>query len=156
MAYCTNCGTAATGRYCPNCGSALGGSDTGAGFSAAPGGTARPISAPGLADNVASTLCYLLVPAILFLFIEPYRRTRLVRFHAFQAIFAYVGLVILGFVLMIIDNVFIVAHAWYLGSLLWSVVNLAIFIGWLYLMYQTFNNHKISLPVVGDLAEKQA
>src|SRR5579872_6213198 len=97
MAFCPNCGSQVSGRFCPNCGT-----DVGAGPSSAPpppgagayvpptpppGSIAR---APGLADNVASTLTYVLgfITGIIFLIISPYNRNRTVRFHAFQSIFA--------------------------------------------------------------------
>ena len=69
MAFCPNCGAQAAGAFCPNCGTALPTGPTGAGASpgtgAAPGAgagyvpPARPVSAPGMTDNVAGALCYL-------------------------------------------------------------------------------------------------
>jgi uncharacterized membrane protein len=36
------------------------------------------------------------------------------------------------------------------------LVGIAGLVLWLYMMYSTFNNKKVKLPVIGDLAEKQA
>ena len=80
----------------------------------------------------------------------------MVRFHAFQAIFAYLGLIVLRIILRIITNVFLIAHAWWLSNLIWSLFDLAILVGWIYLMYMAFNNRKIRIPVISDLADKQA
>jgi uncharacterized membrane protein len=43
-----------------------------------------------------------------------------------------------------------------LMALFWPLLCLAFFLAWLYIMYTTFNAKKIKLPVIGDLAEKQA
>lgn len=153
MAFCPNCGANATGRFCPNCGTDVGG--TGSAYTSS-GPSRGAFSAGGLSDNVASALCYLLIPAIIFLLIDPYRRNRMVRFHAFQAIFAYLGLIVLRIILRIITNVFLIAHAWWLSNLIWSLFDLAILVGWIYLMYMAFNNRKIRIPVISDLADKQA
>jgi uncharacterized membrane protein len=54
-----------------------------------------------MADNVASTLCYVLglITGIIFLVLEPYSKNRAIRFHAFQSIF-------LNLVVIVIEIVF--------------------------------------------------
>lgn len=160
MAFCPNCGTQVTGRFCPNCGL-----DT---SSAAPGAgvppradyvpPAAPIAAPGLTENVASALCYLLgfITGIIFLVLSPYNRNRTVRFHAFQSIFLSVGLLIADIILGIVSGVLWAVHGGLLVMLLWRLYQLATVIGWLYLMYMAYSNRKIVVPIVGPLAEKQA
>ena len=76
MAFCASCGTQiADGSTCPKC---AGGAGQGA---IAP-------AAAGLTDNVAGALAYVtIIPAIVFLVLEPFNRKRFVRFHAFQSIF---------------------------------------------------------------------
>src|SRR5438046_380558 len=50
----------------------------------------------GLSQNIAGLLCYItLIPAIIFLVIEPYNKNRFIRFHAFQSIFLSVAAVII-------------------------------------------------------------
>jgi uncharacterized membrane protein len=161
MAFCPNCGSQATGRFCPNCGSDVGApAAAGAGSSsyAPPPPSATPLAAPGLTDNVAGALCYLFgfVTGIIFLVLSPYNRNRLVRFHAFQSIFATVAIIVLEIGLGIFSLMTGVLHMWALMGVVWLVFRLAIFVGWLYMMYATYNNKKIVLPVVGSLAEKQA
>ncbi|HEX4769671.1 MAG TPA: hypothetical protein VH351_02500 [Bryobacteraceae bacterium] len=160
MAFCPNCGSQVNGRFCPNCGSDIGatpaaGAGAGTGYPPPP---ATPLAAPGLTDNVAGALCYLFgfITGIIFLVLSPYNRNRLVRFHAFQSIFATVALFVVEIVLGIFSLMTGMLHMWALMGIVWLVFRLAVFIGWLYMMYATYNNKKIVLPVVGPLAEKQA
>ena len=153
MAFCPNCGAQAAGTFCPNCGTALAGASAssagGGAYSAPPSST----SAAGLTENVASALCYLLglLTGIIFLVIAPYNQNKTIRFHAFQSIFFNVGVIIFyiawGFISLFTHG---------LGFLLYPLFGIAIFGLWLYLMFSAFNNKKIKLPLVGDLAEKQA
>ena len=159
MAFCPNCGTQATGAYCPNCGTALGGAapnpNATAGGSASAGGYVPPAaaSAPGLETNVASALCYLfgLVTGIVFLLIAPYNQNKTVRFHAFQSIFLHVGLIVIGIILSIFG---IITHG--LGLVLFPIFWLCVVVLWVYMMWSAYSNKMVKLPVVGDLAQKQA
>ena len=148
MTFCPNCGSRVTGRFCPNCGSDIG-------VGASPGYVPpAPIGAAGLTDNVASALCYLLwfVTGIVFLVLPPYNQNRTIRFHAWQSIFTFAAVVAIE---IIADMLFSILHLWTIGGFLSTLFRLAVFIGWLYLMYSAFNRRKILLPVVGPLAEKQ-
>jgi uncharacterized membrane protein len=113
-------------------------------------GAAQPLSAPGLNDNVAGALCYFggVVTGIIFLILAPYNQSKTVRFHAFQSIFLSVAWIVLWMVLGIITH----GLLFFLSPL----VGIAGLVLWLYMMYSTFNNKKVKLPVIGDLAEKQA
>jgi len=163
MAFCSNCGAQVTGSFCPNCGAAVaeGAAKAGAG---AGGGTgyvppARPISAPGMAENVAGALCYLFgfITGIIFLVIAPYNQNKLIRFHAFQSIFFSIGVIIISIIISIIMGaVFFSSGGFWTGFMLHRIWDLLVFILWLYMMFSTFNNKKGKLPVIGDLAEKQA
>ena len=165
MAFCPNCGAQATGSFCPNCGTALGGSTTNPNASYAPPssssyvppGSASTIQAPGLTENVASALCYLfgLITGIIFLLLAPYNQNKTIRFHAFQSIFGHIALIILWILYSIVVGIFaVITHGF--GLFLFPVLSLAVLCLWLYLMYMAYNNKKVKLPIVGDLAEKQA
>ena len=151
MAFCANCGTESDGSFCPNCGAGMTTGATGAG--AVPPAGSAAFSSSGLTENLASALCYLLglVTGILFLLLPPYNRNRTVRFHAFQSIFAHIAVIVIAIVLSMLG---IVTHG--IGFGLFPLLWLAVIVLWIYLMYQAYNNHKIKLPFVGDLAEKQA
>jgi uncharacterized membrane protein len=155
MAFCANCGSQVDGRFCAKCGTPV----------AAPGGPPPPGPPPpgpaylpqaGLQDNVAAALCYSLwvLTGVLFLVIEPFNRNRNIRFHAFQAIFIWVAVIVVsigvGLVTSIIDFVP------FLGWLMWRCFFLAVLVLWVMLMYKAYNNEKWVLPVIGPLAEKQA
>jgi len=166
MAFCPNCGAQASGAFCPNCGTRLAGNagaSTGASaFGSATGaGSPSAVNASGLSTGAASALCYLLglITGIVFLVIAPYNQNKTVRFHAFQSIFTHLAIMVIGFVGSILLGIFAVAtHG--LGMMVFPtffpIFSLAVFVLWLYLMYSAYNNQMVKLPLVGDLAAKQA
>ena len=115
-----------------------------------PPGSPSAIQAPGLTQNVASALCYLVgfVTGIIFLLLAPYNRNKTIRFHAFQSIFLHVGLILLYILLPLLTHGF--------GFVLYPLLSILSVILWIYMMYTAYNNKKVKLPLVGDLAEKQA
>jgi uncharacterized membrane protein len=166
MPFCPACGAAVEGRFCAKCGSAVGAApDAGS----APGPAPAPAQAPaggqaatssGLTENVASALCYLFgfITGIIFLVLAPYNQNKVVRFHAFQSIFMSVACFVIGIGLSIL-SIILSAISFWLGTLfglVHLVFGLGIFILWLYMMFKTYNNAKVILPVIGPLAEKQA
>lgn len=40
--------------------------------------------------------------------------------------------------------------------LIWSLVRLAFFLLWLFMIYKAYNNERFPLPIIGPLAAKQA
>lgn len=126
---------------CPGCGKAA----TAAATAAAP--------ASGLQDNVAGLLAYLFVPAIIFLVLEPYNRNKFIRFHSFQSLFFTAAMIGLNFVLAIIAMIPFLGFA---TIFLWPIIYLASFILWIVLMVKAYGGQKFKIPVIGDLAEKQA
>jgi len=146
MAFCPSCGAAVEGRYCAKCGTAVD-------ATAPPAVSIPPVSAAGLPENTAAALCYLLglVTGIIFLVLEPYNKNKLIRFHAFQSIFLSVGVIIFWFAVGIV----LVALPFGFWWIFW-LIRLAFFILWLYILLQTYQGKKIVLPVIGDLAAKQA
>jgi len=145
MAFCTVCGaqTPDGSTVCPAC------SRTGT-----PPVRSAQAAAGGLTDNVAGMLAYVtIIPAIIFLIVEPYNRSRFVRFHAFQSIFFAVAWTALWIALSF------VAHIPFLGwltILIWPLVGLAGLVIWLVLLLKANQGQMWKLPVIGDMAEKQA
>ncbi len=99
---------------------------------------------------MAGALCYLfgLVTGVVFLVLAPYNQNKLVRFHAFQSIFLNIAWLVLWVVLGLLTHGLII--------FLSPIIGLAGVVLWLYMMYTAFNAKKVKLPVIGDLAEKQA
>lgn len=130
-----------------------------------PGGYSPPpaASSAGLQQNVAAALCYLVgvLTGIVFLVLEPYNKDRLIRFHAFQSIFLWVAIIVLGIGLSVLSIIlgFIPMIGWIAGILM-MLASLVLWVGvffvWIYLMYKAYNNQRVVLPVIGPLAEKQA
>lgn len=164
MAFCANCGASVEGRFCAKCGTQVdAGAPMGASGVPPPGaqsygpGAGTAVQSGGLTENVAAALSYLfgLITGVLFLAIAPYNQSRTVRFHAWQSIFFNVGL----FVFWIAYTIVTIILPSFL-SLILSLASLLIWLGtlclWLLLMYKAYNNEKFKLPIIGDLAEKQA
>jgi uncharacterized membrane protein len=111
-------------------------------------------AAPGMADNVAGMLAYVtIIPAIIFLVVAPYNRNRFIRFHAWQCIFFTIAWWVLWMGLSI------VAHIPFLGwlsILIWPLIGLAGFIVWIVLVIKAYQGQMFKLPMIGDIAEKQA
>lgn len=111
-----------------------------------------------LPETLAGALAYFLLPAIVFLLVEPYRKNRFVRFHSFQCIGAWLAAVVMGAVLRILAVVLsvipLLGHLLiWLGSML---VILAFIMVWIVLVVKALLGEMYKLPVVGEFAEKQA
>lgn len=121
--------------------------------------SARPVVAAsstgsGLADNVAGMLAYVtIIPAIVFLVLEPYNKNRFIRFHSFQSIFFSVAWTVLWIGLNIVAHIPILG---WLTILIWPLVGLAGLIIWIILLLKANQGQKFKLPVIGDMADKQA
>jgi len=158
MAFCTACGAPLneTAAFCASCGAAVKRDNAAAGAAvggpadpgptgAAPGG--QPATAtPAISQNLAGMLCYIFVPAIIFLLVEPYNRNRFIRFHAFQAILFWVAWIVLHGVITIP----------FLGLALWPILELAFLIAWIVLLIKAYQGVMFKLPVIGEFAEQHA
>jgi len=151
MTYCQNCGTAVDGKYCAKCGAPV--APEQADFANPSPAVA---ASGGLSDNLASALCYSLglITGILFLVLEPYKRSKSVRFHAFQAIFFHVALIVLSVVLGMFA-VMMPFELGYLSRMLSTLISLGGIVLWLVLMYKAYQRQQFELPLIGDLARKQ-
>lgn len=111
-----------------------------------------------LPETFAGALAYFLVPAIVFLLVEPYSKNRFVRFHSFQCVGVWLVAVVAAAVLRILGVVLVVIPR--LGPLLvWLVsmlVILAFIMTWIVLVVKALLGEMFKLPVVGEFAEKQA
>ncbi len=153
MAFCSNCGMPLGDEMssCPRCGKAL--------QSAGPAASSstHPTELP-LAENLAGALAYLLVPAVVFLLVEPYRRNFFVRFHSFQCLLTVAALILAQIAFWIVGATlhFIPFMGVFFVFLLWPLLWLASFVLLLLLVYKAYLHEIFKLPIVGDLAEQQA
>ncbi|MEO8099877.1 MAG: hypothetical protein ABI811_19420 [Acidobacteriota bacterium] len=149
MAFCPQCGSAAPGTFCPSCGASIGTA------AANPAATAHPSIAAPVDDNVIAALCYSLwfITGVLFLVLEPYNRNKNIRFHALQSIFTGLALFAVSMSLPVLAYLPVV-------NLLFTLVTLAYvpfcFGLWLFLMYKAYSRERFIIPVLGELAQKQA
>lgn len=104
-------------------------------------------SSTGLDPKLGGLLSYLLgfITGVIFLVIE--KEDRFVRFHAYQSVATFVGLLVLSVVAG-----FIPVIGWITGFLLGP----ATFVLWLFLMVKAFQGEEFRIPVVGDWAAEQA
>ena len=168
MPFCPNCGANVEGRFCAKCGTAMAPASSSSGAAApdsrnftagtTPGAQPyAPATAAGMTDNVAGALCYVLglITGIVFLVLAPYNQSKFVRFHAFQAIFFHVALI--G--IYIAETIITMMLPWSL-SVIMSLLGMIIALGgiavWVWLIVKAYQGEKFKLPVIGDLAEKQA
>jgi uncharacterized membrane protein len=144
MAFCNMCGAqiADGTTTCAAC------------ASRAPVAAVPMASAGGLTDNVAGMLAYItIIPAIIFLVMEPYNKSRFIRFHSFQCLFFAAALFILHVGLSIFAFVPFLALITFPLHLL---VSLGGFILWIVLLLKANQGQMYKLPIIGDMAEKQA
>jgi len=140
--------------FCNMCGTQIADGATTCAACAGRGVVVPASTGAGLADNVAGMLAYItIIPAILFLVIEPYNRSRFVRFHAWQCIFFNIAWWILWIGLRIIVHLPLLG---FLTLLIWPLVGLGGFIVWLVLLLKANQGQMFKLPVIGDMAERQA
>ncbi len=168
MPFCANCGAQVEGRFCAKCGSAVGDPiPPGAGYqppqsAAPPSGAAYPPPAPpvaaGLSEKAASALSYVLgiITGVLFLVLEPYNKSRTVRFHAFQSIFLNVAWFVVWIAFSMFTGITGRIMGFWLIGLLWPVLGLAWLVLWIYMIVSAYQGKTVSLPIIGPLARKQA
>jgi uncharacterized membrane protein len=143
MAFCNRCGTQIADGM-TTCAACSGGTVAVA---------AHPAGA-GLADNVAGMLAYVtFIPAIIFLVTPPYNQSRFVRFHSYQSIFFSVAIFGIQVALSILT---VVPFLIFITGPLHLLVALGALIIWIMLLLKANQGQMFKLPVIGDLAEKQA
>jgi uncharacterized membrane protein len=133
--------------YCPGCGRAM-----------------RPVeraqgTVGGLPETLAGAMAYCtIIPAIVFLLVEPYSKNRFVRFHSLQCLGVCLVTLVVGALLRVAGFVlfFIPVLGHLLVWLLSMVVTLAFFVVWVVLVVKALQGEMFKLPVVGEFAERRA
>lgn len=109
-------------------------------------------------ENIAGTVAYItIVPAIVFLVLEPFRRNFFVRFHALQHLFLWIA----GFVFAIVAGILsvlvqLIPFMRVLVFPLAGLIGLAWFFLWVLLVVKAYQHELFKLPIIGDLAEQRA
>jgi len=112
----------------------------------------------GLSDNGASAIAYItLIPAIVFIVTPPYNQSPTIRFHSWQSIFLSIAAVVFWIAFTIVR---IIASMMFFMHFLFFLLSLACWLGWfaiwLLCLINALNGKRITLPVIGPLAAKQA
>ena len=101
----------------------------------------------GLSNNAAGALAYVtIIPAIVFLLVEPYNKSSYVRFHSWQSIFLGIAAFALSFI-----NIIPI-----LGQIIFLLGMLLLFVLWIIVLLKALKGERYKLPFIGNLAEKQA
>ncbi|MBD3365798.1 hypothetical protein GF360_00440 [candidate division WWE3 bacterium] len=96
--------------------------------------------------NIEAALSYLPLVGIAILLME--KENKFVRFHAFQSIFFWIAS-------FAIYSMFFSLRILLIGFFLTPLVNIAITITWLWLVWKAYNKSKPELPVIGKLAQER-
>ena len=155
--FCSKCGTENPegAKFCSKCGAGLG-------VAATPTeGAARPEteSSTGMTANVAGLLCYVAgwITGIIFVVLE--KKSKFVKFHAWQSIITFGALTVVQIILSILGAIAVslfsfglwnFAHV--LGIIVW-VITVGLWIALILLAYQ---GKMWKVPLAGNWAEKQA
>jgi uncharacterized membrane protein len=110
--------------------------------------TPTPVPASsGLSDNAAGALAYVtIIPAIIFLVMEPYNRNPFIKFHAWQNIFLCIFMFVLG----------IIGIIPILGWLILFLGMAVAFVFWIIAIINAYKGVMYKIPIIGNFAEKQA
>jgi len=105
-----------------------------------------PPAQSGLSDNAAGALAYVtVIPAIIFLLVEPYNKSSYIKFHAWQSVFLTVAFFAVS----------IVAIIPILGWLIAIIGIPVLLIAWIICLVNALQGKRFKLPWIGNLAEKQ-
>jgi uncharacterized membrane protein len=115
----------------------------------------------GLSPNSAAAIAYLtFIPAILFLIIEPYNKTPLVRFHSMQSIALNIVWFALSCIVAVISMFVAFIPGLRLMFFLFPMIHFGLFaimfIVWLIAILKASKGEFYKLPIIGDFAMKQA
>jgi uncharacterized membrane protein len=153
MAFCTQCGNRvnATDTFCAKCGARQ----------AVGTGASRPFHGNAFLSDItpraASMLCYIPVvgwiPSIFVLAADRFQKDRTVRFHAFQGLYLFVVWLIVDWVVSPIVS-FGPHSGFNEAKMIRSVLHLAVFGAWIFMLIKTSQSQMYRLPIVGELADR--
>jgi uncharacterized membrane protein len=166
---CPACSTEnpAGATFCQQCGASLSAAPpppAGGGFTqvpqpaTVPAGQAAYVPAQsGLSDNAAAAIAYItIIPAIIFLVMEPYNRKPFVRYHSMQCIGLHVLWFAVWVVLMVLGLILSMVHLGLLTLILWPICWIGLVVLWILCIVSAAQGKWFKLPIIGDFARKQA
>lgn len=114
-----------------------------------------PVVLPAVAwsDRLVGALAYLtFVPALFFIFLKQYQQRKFVRFHAFQSVFFWAGVVVLVLVGLLVSRL-----GWlFVWLLIGALVLVALFFIWVVLSVKALQGEWFELPWLGALAGQRS
>jgi uncharacterized membrane protein len=156
MAFCVQCGSRVgdADQFCAKCGAPQ---KVAAGArSAGPQPTHDPFS--GVSGRNASLLCYIpwvgWIAAIVVLASQRFRNDAQVRFHAFQGLYVFVAWLMVEWVVspFLYASSYLFAMPFHrLGP---SLLQLTVFVAWIFMLVKVSHDENYKLPIIGDLAER--
>ncbi len=144
MPFCSRCGyqVGDQDQYCRACGGRQPVTETGP-------------TGEGISPRTATMLCYIpflgWIAAIVVLAAERFRKDRSVRFHAFQGLYLFVAWLIVHWVLSPLPF-----GRWGRAFRLDDLFELALVALSVFMMVKVGQGRHVSLPILGELAEKSA
>ena len=121
---------------------------------ASPSATSDPFSS--ISPRTASMLCYIpmmgWIASIVVLASPRFRLDRIVRFHAFQGLYLFVAWLIVDWVMLPFSRAMTGGHNPF-GAVA-SLLHLAIFGAWIWMILKTAQEQTFHLPIIGELAER--
>ena len=109
-----------------------------------------------MSDRAACILCYIpvlgIIPAIIFLASQRYRRNVRVRFNAFQSLYLFVAWLIVSSAAPTL--LFINFPGWEAEHALIALLKIAMFVCWIYLLVKAAHEEQVKMPIIGDLAAR--
>lgn len=108
----------------------------------------QPSAQSGLSDTAAGAIAYItIIPAIIFLIVEPYNKNSFVRFHSWQSIFLGIAAIVIDTILSVIPII---------GWIILPFAMLGFLIIWVIVLMKALKGERFKLPVIGKFAEQQA
>jgi uncharacterized membrane protein len=116
-------------------------------------GDAHPLPVP---ENIAAVISYLtIIPAVIALYLEPFRHNRFVRFHAVQHLLLFgaacacgVAAAALWTILQLVPFMRVLVFPFV------GLISLAWIFLWLLLVVKAYHHEMFKLPWIGDYAEE--
>jgi uncharacterized membrane protein len=155
--FCSKCGAENPegAKFCSKCGAELGAPVKPSEAAAKP----EAESSTGMSANVAGLLCYVAgwITGIIFVVLE--KKSKFVKFHAWQSIMVFGVLTVVQIILSILSAIAVSTFSfglWQFAHVLNTIVWVLTVGLWIALMLLAYQGKMWKVPGAGDWAEKQA